>query len=251
MLRRLLRWGAVLELPECKRLIGILDEMEFKQSKPRTVILTYDHAVAIIARANETGRPSIALAQALQFETALRQRDVIGEWEPGEEKPSSGIMLTSPNGRRNRRWANGLTWSHIGSDGVLRKTTTKTAAAIEVPVSLCPLVEQEIAQTPIERRVGPMIVNERTGLPYTQNTFRTVWREIAEAAGIPKSVWNMDSRAGSITEATDAGADLEKARHHAGHRNASMTARYSRKTLEKTAEVARLRMEHRRKKKGP
>jgi hypothetical protein len=96
-----------------------------------------------------------------------------------------------------------------------------------------------------------MIVNEKTGLPFTQNTFRTVWREIADAAGVPKSVWNMDSRAGSITEATDAGADLEKARHHAGHKNASMTARYSRKTLEKTAEVARLRMEHRRKKKGP
>jgi hypothetical protein len=225
--------------------------MEFRQSKPRTVILTYTQAVAIIARAHAVGRGSIALAQALQFETALRQRDVIGEWEPGEENSSSGIKLNSPNGRRNRRWANGLTWSDIGSDGVLRKLTTKTGTVVEFIVRLCPLLDEEVARVPIERRIGPMIVNEKTGLPYTANTFRTVWREIADAAGVPSHVWNMDSRAGSITEATDAGADLEKARHHAGHRNASMTARYSRKTLEKTTEVARLRMQHRRKKEVP
>jgi hypothetical protein len=225
--------------------------MEFKQSKPRTTVLTFDYAVAIIAQAHAVGRPSIALAQALQFETALRQRDVIGEWEPAGESLPSGISLSSPNGKRDRRWVNGLTWSDIGTDGVLRKTTTKTGAVLEFHVGFCPLVEKEIERTPLEHRIGPMIINEKTGLPYTQNTFRTVWREVANAAGVPQHVWNMDSRAGSITEATDAGADLEKARHHAGHRNASMTARYSRKTLEKTAEVARLRIAHRMRKKGP
>jgi hypothetical protein len=34
---------------------------------------------------------------------------------------------------------------------------------------------------------------------------------VARAAGIPDAVWNMDARAGAITEAEDAGVDLDDA----------------------------------------
>ncbi len=66
---------------------------------------------AFVAEALKRNRISLALGTALQFETTLRQRDVIGEWEPiapGAER--SGILL---NGRR---WVNGLTWSDISPE---------------------------------------------------------------------------------------------------------------------------------------
>jgi hypothetical protein len=58
-------------------------------------------------------------------------------------------------------------------------------------------------------------------------------------------VMNRDSRAGGVTEGSDAGADLEHLRHHASHSSAKTTALYSRKTLTKTRAVARLRVAHR------
>jgi hypothetical protein len=68
---------------------------------------------------------------------------------------------------------------------------------------------------------------------------------VARAAGIPDAVWNMDARAGAITEAEDAGADLDDARAAAAHTQASTTARYSRGAVGKSRKVATLRIAHR------
>jgi len=57
----------------------------------------------------------------------------------------------------------------------------------------------------------------------------------------------MDSRAGAISEATDAGADLEHVRHAATHSDIAMTQRYSRGSVEKVENVQRLRTKHRNK----
>jgi site-specific recombinase XerD len=57
----------------------------------------------------------------------------------------------------------------------------------------------------------------------------------------------MDSRAGAISEATDAGADLEHVRHAATHSDISMTQRYSRNSVEKVANVQHKRASHRNK----
>jgi site-specific recombinase XerD len=57
----------------------------------------------------------------------------------------------------------------------------------------------------------------------------------------------MDSRAGAISEATDAGADLEHVRHAATHSNISMTQRYSRGAEDKITVVQIARLEHRNK----
>ncbi len=53
---------------------------------------------------------SIALATAFQFDMAMRQKDVVGEWLPIEEGHTGGIVY------RHIRWANGLTWADIGAD---------------------------------------------------------------------------------------------------------------------------------------
>jgi hypothetical protein len=55
----------------------------------------------------------------------------------------------------------------------------------------------------------------------------------------------MDARAGGISEADDAGADLDMIRSAPGHTQASTTARYVRGTIGKSRTVAQLRQAHR------
>jgi hypothetical protein len=60
---------------------------------------------------------------------------------------------------------------------------------------------------------GPIIINDVTGLPWSPNEYRRKWRLVATAAGVPKNVWNMDSRSGAISEAIQAGAPIEFVQH--------------------------------------
>ena len=99
---------------------------------------------------------------------------------------------------------------------------------------------------PPDQRVGPLIKDSRTGQPFNERRFQKNWRAVARAAGIPDDVMNRDSRAGGVTKGSDAGADLEHLRHRAWNSSVTTTARYSRITLTKTREVARLRVAHRR-----
>lgn len=235
MFRITVSWGVVLELPHASRVRDILSEMRFAKPEARKNYLSVDQAIAVIEKAHEMGMPSIALAQALQFELMLRQKDVIGEYLPKGAPADSDIVWSG------RRWVNGLLWSHIGADGVLRKKTSKTGAEALFELARYPLIVQEVARWRGPKE-GPMIIDERSGLPYRNERFSKRWREIATAAGVPRDVFNMDSRAGGVTEATDAGASLEMVRHHATHRDARTTARYSRQTLAKTQAVADIRM---------
>jgi hypothetical protein len=232
MLRILFGYGQIIGLPNCDKLKAVLAEMRFKGTPPRKTVITYEQVVAFIAKAHERGQSELALAQALQFEGTLRQIDVIGEWVPDPER------------RSGTRWANGLLWQHF-RDYVLLKNTTKTGQESSIDFNLYPLALAELKRVPSDQRVGPVIKDGRTGQPYKERRFQKDWRAVARAVGIPDDVLNRDSRAGGVTEGSDAGADLEHLRHHASHSSAVTTARYSRKTLVKTRAVARLRVAHR------
>ena len=114
-------------------------------------------------------------------------------------------------------------------------------------LTLCPLVMDLISRIPSERRVGPLIVDELAGRPFAEHAYAREWRKVARVAGIPDALWNMDARAGGISEADDAGADLDSIRSAAGHSQASTTIRYVRGTIGKSRKVAALRQEHRNK----
>jgi integrase len=188
--------------------------------------------------AHAMGLGSIALATTLQFELSLRQKDVIGEWEPAPLS-EGGIV------HKGTRWANGLQWSEIDLAMLLRKTHIKTGAYVEFDLKLYPTLIEEIERVPRENRIGPMIISERTGEPYKHRTFTQTWRKVADKAGVPKTVWNMDARAGAISEAYDAGAFETDVMKHAGHKNRQTSARYNRGTLEQTSRVARQRTANR------
>lgn len=239
LLRVAIGFGVVSNTPECPRLKEVLEEMRFKSPKPRTTYVNFQQAKAICEKAIEKGYISIALAQALQFELTLRQIDVIGRWEKTDNPQDGGIV------DRGRRWRDGLLWSHLDSDGLLFKTTSKTEQEAAHDTMAYPFLREMIELVPQERRFGPMIRCETTGLPYRYRHFSRIWRDIATSAGVPTNVWNRDTRAGGVTEGGDAGVDIELLRHQANHQNIATTQRYNRKTLEKTQKVAKLRIEHR------
>ena len=240
LLRQMIVYGKTAELPHCGRLAEILRDMRFKNAARRREKLELHHVEAFVSKAIEMDRFSLAFATTIQFETMMRQKDVIGEWEPlGQTDRSLGIVFGS------NRWANGLTWADIPASLVVKKVTTKTGATVVADWKLCPLLLQVLDLVPHGSRIGPVIINEKTGMPYFEDGFAREWRVVANAAGIPKSIKNMDARAGAISEADDALAPLDEIRSTAGHAQSSTTTRYIRGTAGKSKHVAELRQLHR------
>jgi hypothetical protein len=225
-------------ISECARLNAILSELKFERAKPRSEAMTLRQCEDIIATANAMGLHSIALAQALQFDLRARQRDIIGEWVP-ENEP--GISVIPPH--RGRKWLRGLRWEEISSTMKLSHPMSKSRSGkiIERDLTLYPMVMAELAKIPPEKRTGPVVISEwkgAAGRPWKQNWFRQQWRLVATRAGVPKSLWNMDARAGGITETIEAtGGNIEAARKEAEHSDIKTTARYSRRNAEAVKEA--------------
>lgn len=245
MLRTLFSFGAaMLDDAECLRLSTLLSKQRFAMGQPRVERLTSDQVNAIRAVAHREGFHSLALAQAFQFECMLRQRDVIGEWVPVSEPGITAVLW------HGEKWLRGLTWEEIDAELILSHVTSKRLKLLEVPLKAAPMVMEEFERFKVLPDRGPIIVSEATDRPYADAAFRKLWREIATAAGVPKEVRNMDSRAGAISEATDAGADLEHIRHLSKHSQISMVQRYSRGAAEKAAGVMKTRADYRAANKG-
>lgn len=214
----------------------------------RESYLTVDQVHAHIAEAHRMGWHSIAMAQAFQFDCALRRKDVIGEW----------ISLNAPGlsdisyGRQ--KWLMGIRWEEISDALVLRHRLSKSvkgAAAVAEPpdprkleeydLNYCPLVMAEISQLEQRPQGGPVIVCESTGRPWSDRHFREVWRDIARAVGIPEEVQNRDSRAGAATEADLAGAPRDKIQTTLAHSRSQTTLIYLRERMKIRAQINQLR----------
>lgn len=233
-LRAVLSYGVQQKHPGCATAREILSLIEFEAPGPRKIKMDYAHALAIVEKAIEIGRPSIALTQALQWDTALRRIDLIGEWVPA--KAGEGGIV-----RGKTRW-HGPSVSVISKDLILTiEATSKTGSESVHDLKLCPLTLMVLGKITLPQ-VGPLIVSETTGRPYRENYYAGDWRTIAKAAGVPDSVWSMDSRAGAISEAEMATGNLDAARKLATHSNAKTTLRYVRNgVLESNRETAKAR----------
>jgi hypothetical protein len=86
------------------------------------------------------------------------------------------------------------------------------------------------------------------GEPIRVRSYRKGFREIADQAGIPRSIWNMEARAGGVTEALQAGVEKTLVQRTATHTNAAMTSRYDRTPVEAPRAVAEARRKARREK---
>jgi hypothetical protein len=196
-LRLLTSFGSVvLNDNACTRLSTILGNMRFPLGEKRTEVLTFDHARAIRAAANnEFNWPSIALAQAFQFELSkLRQVDVIGEWVPISEPGTSDIT------KGHEKWMNGLRWSDIDDGMILRRTVTSgrknQQKVVEFDLKHYAMIMEEINRVPPWNRNGPIIICEYSNLPWSAAEFRRKWRLVADKAGVPTSLTFTDGGRG-------------------------------------------------------
>lgn len=243
LLRSMVGFGmAMLEDPECERLCTIMPKLRLETgNQPREEALSYEQAEAIIQKAHESNFHSMALAQALQFDCMFRQMDIIGQWVPMTEP-----LITDVVNRKRGKWSRGIRWEEIDQNWILRHVTSKKNKKIEIDMKLAPLAKREldlqIARLGTRPPKGPIIVYEGSGVPWVPSEFRRKWRAMARAAGVPDEVRNMDSRAGAISEATEAGAELEHVKHAATHSNINMTERYARSKNKKIANVQRIRI---------
>lgn len=250
MVRQLLSFGLIREFDGAERLATILSHMEFENGWARTQELTREHAVAICAEANRIGRHSIALGQALQFETGMRQKDVVGEWLPMGEPGMSDVTY------HGMKWMFGLDWHEITEStaglvvghrlskslkGRSKVLEARAGKIMTVHVRLCPMITAELARVPAEARVGPLIKDEMHGRPFANWRYAKVWRDIARAVGVPDDVQNRDTRAGAITEAIEVSGSVEAAQQFAGHSKKETTQRYNRGGDRQTAKILELR----------
>jgi hypothetical protein len=187
----------VLESRDCRELKLTLHDMRFERAaQPRKERLTAEQAKAIIIKAHEMSLHSVARAQAFQTDCGLKQKDVIGEWVPTTESGDSYVT----DAEMNMKWVHGIRWEKIERGMVLHHVTSMSGDPIEAPLSpaAAPLVAAEFDRIRAEEgklpERGPIVVYEKDRRPYQTHQFRRVWRLVADAAGVPKNVYNMDSR---------------------------------------------------------
>jgi len=237
MLRTLVGYGfTMLDSEECRTVKELLSSLKFKMGKPRKSAIQPQQVLNFIKKAHELDRPSMALAQAIQFSFGWRQKDVIGEYVPLDE-PGEAFAI-----KDDMKSIRGLHWREFDSSLIVRHVTSKKDKAVEVDAKLCPLVMRELGRLPDGQilRGGPVVVCEKTGLPYTAINFRRTWRAIARAAGIPDHVFNMDNRSGRISQAFLLGATSSSVRKMATHSQQSQTDKYDRRDAEAIASVLTL-----------
>lgn len=253
VLNSAVKFGVEARLSGCDQLLISLKAANTKIPNPRRRehTVTADDVVRLRAAAHAAGRPSMALAYALVFETTLRLWDVIGQWWPMDSTP-----VTDVADKKRGKWF-GIRWEDIDDHLVLRyvpsKTSAKTGLSVTFPLSKAPMVMDELAiqqitenEWPQNRRTGPMIVMETTGLPYTSNQFRERWRLDREAVGISKHIWARDLRASGISEGRAAAVATDDVAKVAGHASTKTTsAIYDRATLEAAGRFAEARAKRR------
>jgi hypothetical protein len=141
VIKAAIRFGIITRLPGCTAFREILDNITFPTPRPRVLFPTAQEIDRARAAAKQAKRPLRALAYALQFETTLRQRDVIGEWvELADPRPSSILGY-------GQKWL-GPTWANIDDNLIMRVTPSKTENTTEKRVTFdlkeCPMVVEEL-----------------------------------------------------------------------------------------------------------
>jgi len=248
-LRRVVSYGCELRDKDCLELTQVLAKTTFSTPAARKRRPTYEQIEAFRVAAYKDGRESIkgtkalpdgraslALMVTLQFDLGLRQKDVIGEWSVPDPRKTKGV----------EGWDWGLRWSHIDSNHILKKPTSKSNGRqiAEHDLKLYPDVMKALARVP-RTDLGPVIINEKTGRPWSKRRLYPALRRIAKAAGWPDDLWNMDTRAGAVSEAFEAGAAAEDVMRTATHTQMATTMGYNRGTLIQSSRVAELRVARR------
>lgn len=234
MARVLFSYGIEADLPDCERLRKGLSQMRFSKNPPREQTMTFAQAEAIVEECLKQNDVHMALTQALQYEAFLRQGDIVGSWR---EEPPAYVLKPGEVRRGTKVWS-GMTIDRIQLADNLVVRTSKTTQPVVHALDKCELVVRCVNHLD---RTDPRkpVAARSNGQPWAdRQAFSKAWRRYATAAGIPKSVWNMDNRASGITEAAAAGASDDDLASTAGHAGKGTTRRvYKRKARQMSERV--------------
>jgi hypothetical protein len=255
MLSIVLSYGAELGLPACLRLLQVLERMtlkpprhlldEWKRKKPEQLPMTYAYAEAMVEEGIGRGTRqyrSVALGIAFQFELTLAQIDTIGAWEriEGPQKLTLDAIVHGTS-----VWRPGLRYEDFLPELILDMRRSKNSRQGIFDIREYPLLMRALASVPEAERVGPVVVND-AGRPFLKRHYYTLYRDLADARGVPKGVWSMNARHGGATEARQSGVLLEDTSEHLQHSNLQTTKRhYITPNIETTRRVARARVANR------
>ena len=239
VLKAVLSFGATLRIDECRILREELRAARFNAGGRRQEQITYQQAASFRDTARSMGFDWIGRCLTLQFELALRRRDVIGEWIK-DDGAQAGIRYGG------LIWRDGLTWADIDGAGIIRRQISKTRKTSKViaahDIAIYPDLAADLARTPADQRIGPLVICHLTGVPPTPEQCRRFFRIVARKAGIPDEVWNMDARAGADTEAYEAGATTEETMALSTHTTVQNNRRYMRDLTEQSRRAAQKRV---------
>ena len=134
--------------------------------------------------------------------------------------------------------------------GELDLETSKTDFGAVFDVTVYPLFQQALAAVPEIERRGPLVTDDN-GAPVRRRYYRDLYRDVADAACVPRAVWNMHARHGGATEAQQAGVALADIAEHAQHTDINTTRKhYIVPSVETSRRVAKQRVAHRQAKKN-
>lgn len=242
---------------DCKTLIDALEKggslVNFERGGAREEEMTYAHASAFIRTALELQQRGVipgdrglymAIGVAAQFELALRQKDIIGERPKTVQDQEKAVRRgASAINYGGQIWTGYFTWENIpGWRWRMKTSKSKYRSAANFDLTIYSLLFPLLEAVPHEQRTGAIVKGEH-GYAIQERSYRKWFRPIAQVAGIPDSVWNMDSRAGAATEADEAGAERDAIKTLLTHseKQEVTTARYTRRQDRKRVVVQQLR----------
>lgn len=242
MFRMVLRFNAALRRKDCKQLLDDLENatsiVRFEKGEPREEQMTLDQARGFIDTALDLGRRDvmpyeralhIAIGVAAQYETLLRQKDIIGEWHKNARDAQRAIDKGATHlAADGDIWTGWFTWENVpGWRWRLKTSKSSYRKSAEHRLNGYSLLMPLLELVPHDRRAGAIVKGEHD-LPVRYRSYIRWFRQIAKAAGIPDQVWSMDTRAGGATEAYEAGADRREIQTALTHATEKMTERYIR-----------------------
>jgi integrase len=219
MVKTVLNYGIEADIPHAKRLRDGIEKMRFAKSAPRDKTMTYAQSSAIVDICLRKNNWRMALCQALQWDTMMRQKDVIGEYRLKSESYS-----LKPGEMRDGNYVwSGITLNRIDAGLELVVRTTKTGQPVLHVIDACELVMRVLPHIDRSDPTGPVALSSR-GTPWNDHrAFSKSWRTFAGEAGVPPDVWNMDNRASGVSEAVDGGVADDDIASNAGHSDKKTT----------------------------
>jgi hypothetical protein len=225
MLRMICDYGILINAPGAIDLQAKLKAMRFPGTAARTVAPTYTQARAVAEKAIEMGFLSIAITTIAQFELVERRISIIGAWEGANFRP-------------------GWRWEDISADWVIRYTQRKVGVVVrEFNLTAVPYLYELLQRIPNQERIGHVVKDERSGMPWSMSAYVGKWREVARAAGLPDEIKSMDMRAGGATEADSIEGVTERDLKESGGWKSNVFNRYTRAPQRRANAVVRMRQE--------